>query len=464
MLGPVASWWLLFALGAVLGGWTLVKHRPNLAVGACAALALLCPTWVTIGSVPYVFDLRMALACLMMIAYCFHPQGTLRYPQHWLDAVVLGLIVVHIFADLSKGGSLAAVPLRAVGEWSIPFLAGRCSVLFKGSVAWLAPWFSGAAVILGLGAIIESYFGLNLWEWLFFPMDDLVQRSREPRYDLIYRAVGPTRHPIFLAIVFLLLVPWPIALMEQKESRVKRALGWVALAMIVLGMMATVSRGPLVGLAIAGVAAACLRWPRTRPFVLIGGVAIMAGAFFFSGELIQWMEKTDTRGAGHGKLVELNNEGVVYTDTRNRLFVWKIYGPLVVRAGLFGYGTQAVSSFPPNIPGLPPSARAAETLGIVDNSYLLFGLRFGWIGLALLIALLGGAIVTAISHRRVAGIVFYPYGAAFLTALASVLIGVAPEIATVFFSYEFAYWILFHCGVVTGLASCHQRLLRGADT
>ncbi len=69
--------------------------------------------------------------------------------------------------------------------------------------------------------------------------------------------------------------------------------------------------------------------------------------------------------------------------------------------------------------------------------------------------------MTAIQLRRSAGLILYPDGPAFLTALASILVGVAFEIMTVFSSYDFMFWILFHCGVVAGLASLRHDMLRG---
>ncbi len=76
-------------------------------------------------------------------------------------------------------------------------------------------------------------------------------------------------------------------------------------------------------------------------------------------------------------------------------------------------------------------------------------------------SLLGGAILTAIQLRRYAGLLLYPDGPAFLIALASILVGVAFEIMTVFSSYDFMFWILFHCGIVAGLASLRKDVLRG---
>lgn len=105
--------------------------------------------------------------------------------------------------------------------------------------------------------------------------------------------------------------------------------------------------------------------------------------------------------------------------------------------------------------------RHQETLGIVENSYLLIGLRFGWIGLTLFVLLIGGSIVSAIRLRRSAGMILYPDGPAFLTAMASILVGVAFVMLTVFSSFDFMFWVYFHCGVVAGLASLRESMLRG---
>jgi len=52
----------------------------------------------------------------------------------------------------------------------------------------------------------------------------------------------------------------------------------------------------------------------------------------------------------------------------------------MLQRGLRCFSNDSASTFPPNIPGLPPEVKAREILGYVDNSYLLIGLRFGIIG------------------------------------------------------------------------------------
>lgn len=462
MQSLAVSWFFFFFIGLIFGGWTLWKRRPNEAVGVCAAISMLAPTWVYIGIEPYVFDVRMSLACVMLLAYCVHPKGLLKYPQHWLDAVVVGLIFVYILRDVSKGGDAVTVSLRAIAEWLVPYLAGRCTMLFRGSAAFLAPWFTGVAIVLGVGALIEAMTGTNVWEQAFGAVDDVVQRSRDKRYGILYRAVGPTRHPIFLGILFLLLIPFPVKLISQSTRTMGRVVGVVALLLIASGIIATVSRGPLIALVIIAVCGATIRWPAVRPFAAVLTIVFAATSILCGDRLTATFEKTDST-RGRSKLLNVNDEAIVYSGTRNRLLVWKVYGPLVLRGGMFGYGTAAVSSFPPNIPGLPASAKSAETLGIVDNSYLLLGLRFGTVGLTLFITLIAGAVFTAIAHLRSAGNLFYPDGNWFLIALASTLVGISFEIATVFLSYEFGFWLIFTCGMSAGIASLHRRLMRGAD-
>jgi len=67
----------------------------------------------------------------------------------------------------------------------------------------------------------------------------------------------------------------------------------------------------------------------------------------------------------------------------------------------------------------------------------------------------------AIRLRRSAGMILYPDGPAFLTALASCLIGVSFVMLTVFSSFDFMFWVYFHCGIVAGLASLRDSMLNG---
>ncbi|WP_231603682.1 hypothetical protein [Neorhodopirellula pilleata] len=51
------------------------------------------------------------------------------------------------------------------------------------------------------------------------------------------------------------------------------------------------------------------------------------------------------------------------------------------------------------------------------------------------------------------GTYFYPSGGPVAVAYGSVLVAICFEIATVFWSYDFAFWILFQFGTISGLTS-----------
>lgn len=452
---------LLFVVAALIGGFRhYFKGQPHVAVGVAMAICLLAPTWAFFKYGPLELDAKMIAGAILLIAYCLHPKGMLRFPVQPLDYIFGGILLTHLVAEAYQGEFGVTVLLRAIGEWSVPYLGGRCLGLYRGGVSSIAPWFNGVTIILMTGAVIESLTGVNLWEAAWAPMDDLVERNRDRRYGWLYRATGPVRHPIFLGVVFLLMIPWPIVVIERARTRLGVALGWIGIVSVCIGIVATVSRGPLLGLIVAGAIAAVLRWPTFRVPALVAGLVGLAILVTGWNRVLSIVERTDTV-RGRGELVELDGNAEIYSGTRNRIFVWKIYGPLVVRSGPLGFGTTAVSSFPPNIPGLPASARAAEALGIVDNSYLLFGLRFGWLGAALLPLALLTAIAAAMAMRPSAGLISYPYSSAFLTAMASSLAGCALEMATVFCSYEFMFWVIFSCGLVAGTGSLGRRLVTG---
>ena len=59
-----------------------------------------------------------------------------------------------------------------------------------------------------------------------------------------------------------------------------------------------------------------------------------------------------------------------------------------MKAGFTGYGTRATSKFPPDIPHLLGKEENRQSMKMVDNAYVLFTLRFGWLGCGALILLL----------------------------------------------------------------------------
>lgn len=430
--------------------------EPSYVVGAAVAVTLAIPTWIDLHIFGLSIDFRIWVAAVVMIGYCVHPHARIRSRINAIDIAVCGLIVTHVASDWSHGGWNASVPLLSYGEWWLPFAAGRFAMIAHRSIAVHSPVFLVIAVTLSAGAVFESLTAINVWEFVFGQVDDLVTRIYGKRYDLLYRAIGPTRQPIFLGIVLLLLVPWAVGLAFGQGKL--RWFGIIGVGCLLAGIFATVSRGPLIALFVALLAMGSFYsvWIRrgTVAFGIIGALICIT----FWPQLVGVLERSEELEQ-HVSIIEVDGEFYQYTGTRNRLYVMQIYAPLVVQGGPLGYGTEAVSSFPPNIAGVPTEPRARRALGIVDNSYVLLGLRFGLLGLFFLVMMLAAAVCTAFSLARRQSLVTYPSGPVFLVAMASILTGICVEILTVFSSYDFFFWILFSCGIVSGLAALDARLL-----
>lgn len=425
-------------------------------VGAGLATSLLAASWfqVSLGDAP--LSVQSTMAALVMIAFCLHSGKAIWSPLTLLDVLVASLVTWNVVCDSFHDGFQPALPFIAYGEWALPYVTGRFAVMHGESISKLAPWFAMIGVVISAAAIFESVTGTNLWESIFVPVDDLVRTNRAKRYDFLYRALGPTRHPIFLSVVLMLLAPWTIGWAESAVGRSERLWGIGSLVALLAGVASTISRGPAAACVIGFAFFGAVLHRGIRYVVVLVVVLGSVAAFVGRDSILRVLE---TGGESRRTIVEYEGEKVIYSGTRNRLFVVKIYAPLVWRSGAFGYGTQATDSFPPNIPGLPTDPRSRDRLGVVDNAYLNVGLRLGVVGLAIFTGMILLAIVRCLRLQSVASTTLYPAGGLFVSALAATLVAVGIEISTVFLSYDYAFWLLLTLGVVAGVDARSKQVL-----
>jgi len=303
---------------------------------------------------------------------------------------------------------------------------------------------------------------MNIWEIVFGQVraDDLIKRPQGLRFGLLFRAWGPTRNPILLGCVLVLMVPWAISLATTHGARWRRILGWSGVVSIILGTFAAMSRGPLLALIVAASVAMSFYylWAR-RVFLATVVMAVLVGFWGWSS-ILEFLDRIENEKSS-ARVVEVDGDFERHSSTRHRILIFQLYGPLVFRGGITGYGTAALRPIPPNIPGLSISARDQQTLGIVENSYLTIALRFGLVGVFLFISLHVAAIATAFSLARKQSLVTYPAPPVFLVAIGSILVGMSFEMMTVLPVYDFYFWVLFMCGMVAGLAALDVKIRRG---
>ena len=462
MWSPTISFCILVALSLAAALFAAKRHGVRASLGVGMAMSVLGATWITLD-VGLPLKVCSAVAAVLLLAYCFHSPRQILSNWGILDAIIGALALWHVVVDVYHQGFDWTFMPRAYGEWVLPYAAGRFAMMHRGSIRRLSPWFVGVAVVVGSACVLESVADANLWSLFFTEVTDRVTRPKTARFGTFMRAIGPAQHPIFLAVILMSLAPWCwFCAVSAEASKRRRVLGIVGLVAIVLGILASGSRGPILAILLAIPFGLSVRFVAAR---WVFSLAAVVGAVLLALNLqtaLDWLDDASLKKS-RGEVVVLDGESEVYTGTRNRLYVAKVYVPLMLRGGPLGYGTRNVTGFPPNLPGLPSDAATRERLGIVDNSFVLVGLRFGWIGFALLVALVTGSLVLSLSMQRTIETSQGEGASMFALGLACTLMAITVELMTVFFHYDMAFWVLFLCGVVAGLRAYTKRSFRGLE-
>jgi hypothetical protein len=156
-------------------------------------------------------------------------------------------------------------------------------------------------------------------------------------------------------------------------------------------------------------------------------------------------------------LIEVDGELVPRSNTLHRVYIFKAYRLAAERAGAFGFGTEAVTGFPVNVPLGPVDPAAAWYLRNLDNAYILVLLRLGAVGLFcfVLMGTAAAATYAAWSLRPdVQGRTFFAGTAAAIVATMLLMLGV-------WMPYDFGFPYLWTLGTASGL-SVHRRGRHGA--
>ncbi|TWT89275.1 hypothetical protein Pla100_55920 [Neorhodopirellula pilleata] len=446
----------MLTVSLAFAAWYGRRHGKQYALGAGMAVSMLAGTWFEIEVFNTPINVTMATAIVLLIVYCTHSWREIFKAINLLDVLITALFLWHIVVDVYYDGNPLAIAAQAYGQWMLPYAAGRYAFVHAGSLEKLSPVFVTVAAIISVAAIFESVSGINLWELLLTEMDDKVSHPRRRRYDWLYRAAGPVRHPIFLGIVLMTMLPFAVDLVSrQRDSSKKRILVSTGLAAVILGVGATLSRGPILCLPVSALFAVAWYDRIARWSIIILAMIGSLIAIVYADSFLSYLDSSESnRGESHIVEIDDRNSPQIYTSSRNRIFVVKIYGPLVVKGGPVGYGSKRSTGFPPrNLPGLPADPTVRERLGVVDNSYINIGLRFGWIGLVTFVCTLLFTISFALRFALVASTYLYPCDWQCMIAYAGVFFALLFEIGTVFWSYDYAFWIMLQIGAISGSAS-----------
>ncbi len=452
---PGMQGWLL-AIISISAVWLFVLFRrgPMPALGAGIVLSFAFPTWVQAEIFGLPFGITTTMACITLPGYVFHRDGKIISPLTLLDISVGLMFVSHILADSVATGFTIALPFAAYGEWVLPYVAGRFAVKSNKDVGFIAPWILGVLLTLSLASIYECLSGFNLFEYIFGnrPVELAGRNAQRLGFK---RAFGPTTHPIYFGMLIAVLAPWLVSFWQLSRTYAFRSLAFIAGAISLAGAVGTVSRTPI--LTILGSATGLLvvrfhaiRWP-----ILITTIAVVTGFLLFPDKITDTVSQW-SGGGDRLRVREVDGNETEFSSSRSRLVLITAYSKALIKGGLTGYGSEAVSQFPPKIPYMQGKAEASEILA-VDNAYILMMLRFGWLGAGCFVLTFITAIFSAaVLHNNKPDDLF--------PAAASMLFVVSTfAFFLVWMSYDFGFEILWTCGILSGLVSSHTRRRRAGN-
>jgi hypothetical protein len=455
--------WLMFCLLTALYLAISYWKRPQLAIGVVMVCAFLLPTWVNIplfdttdGSIVGAgIDLKFAVGTVALALYSFLPRRTFPLKLVLCDYLMLAMMSIHALRDFTASGFELYTIGLVYGEWYVPYLCGRLALQSKADALELWRWIVPIAGVVGLMACFEAVTSKNLYEVVF----GMRPREGASQFAMrwgIKRAYGNCMHPIYHGVVLLLMMGWCIT--SIREMKVNGASKWYLLAIgaVALGIIATGSRGPIFGMLILVYFMMTYFMLQYRKILIALGVITLVASFSFREEVFGVLEdwSGENRKAKKQKVLNIDSEEVQQSSVRSRVNAFKVYGVALSRAGLIGFGSAKSAGFPPV--NLPLGARDAETLKnsrSIENQYLIFILRFGFLGASIFAAT---GIVAVTQFYKTAS--RYPgrYVGSLAAVLGSTLGSAMVVIGTVWMPPDIEFPLLWTFGASSGLFVAHQ--------
>ncbi|SFH84944.1 O-antigen ligase family protein [Planctomicrobium piriforme] len=445
----------LVALAVCGAGFVLGTARGGLGhgVGTAVILSWLMPVWIKIDIAGLPYDVKIIVALAVLIVFTLRDPRQLLVAPAWSDLAIIGLFTAHVLSDCTATGQIDWRHFfRAYGEWGLPYAAGRYAIRRAEDLREVAPIGLVVTLIICGGMLFESFTSINPWEVVFGerPVDG------SPRHLMRFgfqRAFGPTMQTIFCGMLAVLLTPWLWSMAAPRQERFDaKRLAWLVPGL--LASISTFSRGVQLSWVVATTASLSLRNLWVRRIAIAGAAAVLLIGLFASNQIIKvvdrWGDQDQQQRLDEWKARQNKQPSdqpppdqrtFGRSSALNRLALVPAYAKSVQAGGLTGFGTAAVTDFPPRVPHLPEQAlkRGGQSAGFIDNFYLLLTLRFGPLGLAMFLIL---ATLSLVQLAIVVRETQFELAEGAFGAVVGTLVG----LLTVWMPYDFGFVLLWWFG------------------
>jgi hypothetical protein len=364
---------MLFGLGAFIL-YRAMTAGPRTALWAGWPVALmLMPAWMTsnFGSIQY--DLRTGAAVAVLLGFfLFAPRDPAPAPWVLSDLLLGGLIAVQAASQYAAHDFRPFTLPDFARRWLLPYLMGRFFLTSAADMRAVMPVFCRFCLVLSVYAVFEAFLKVNPVNVLLGKTYGLLEQGEGYRMGL-KRAQGPLDHPIFFGMMLVMIFPWTLeAAFRSREPGGRwwwRYLPWVMGA----ALFCTVSRGPQIATLFSLLGTVFFRFPRWRvPFLVaavVGAVALYSGRELVEDGLGAMAGETDETV----QIIMIDGEPTEYTGTKHRILLFTVYADALEKAGWLGFGFKMAE--------VRLEESVADRFGSIDNHYMLFYLRHGYLGI-----------------------------------------------------------------------------------
>jgi O-antigen ligase len=442
MFPGITGWAISLSIIFVVWIVLYVRRGPSEALAPALLLSMAFPVWLKLTVFDVPFSVRTTTAAATMLAFAVHPRGRIWSPLTILDFCIGLLCCSQILTDTWHDGFSIALPFRAYGEWALPYVAGRYAIRNQQDLVTAAKWATGVLMFLSVLAVIETVTKINVAELVFGERPEELARRNMSRFNF-KRAYATAMHPIYFGMILASLSPWLVCLLDKRESAASRAVAIFAVPVMLLGLLATISKTPIV--TVLGswffLLAIIVRWLRIPVMTIV--VASIVIFLIFPYQIADFFGK---QSGDQNRIIEVDGTAVVYSSSRARLLLPLAYAKAMTNAGIVGYGSVATQTFPLKIPYMEGTAETRNMLRLVDNGYILTVLRMGWLGGFLLVLLLITGMISCWSlYRRRPDRLFPAAFLGFLIVYSLASLNLVSQV------YDFFFTVVWTLGIISAL-------------
>lgn len=304
---------------------------------------------------------------LLLVLLCLVEQRGAVFQLDWRQWLLIASLAAYGGARLLSGiGALdAPEAMRRSTGWGKDVLVAVAVLLaarVKGRLRFVAPSLLGAWAILVVPSLVQAVTHTYEHDWwgLATVPDGFIDR------EAVVRIGGPLGDPNVLAQWVLMVTAVTVAVLASAGGRRPRWQRWLAVGVLIIGtatVVATKSRGGLIGLVVLLVGLLIVAVPRGRRLTLAGcSAALVVGVLFLSGDLRHQVGRIEEVAAAWNGDVAGDSSAAGYAGTFRAGLRMFVDDPLNgVGAGNFVLHYQAYAPFD----GIDTSGRARAAHNVV---------------------------------------------------------------------------------------------------